>query len=80
MMRSQPAIMEILGDSFRQWTGRLRDLFVADLRAMGRPDPELEALILYSLIEGTIQQYLLDPANYPLDQVVARIKGQFVSP
>jgi hypothetical protein len=47
---------------------------------MGRPDPELEALILYSLIEGTIQQYLLDPANYPLDQVVARIKGQFVSP
>ncbi len=79
MMRSQPAIMDILGDSFRQWTGRLRDLFVADLKAMGSAEPELEALMLYSLIEGTIQQYLLDPTNYPLDRVVERISKQFVS-
>ena len=80
MLRSQPAIMEILGDSFRQWTGQLRDLFVADLKAMGRAEPEMEAFILYSLIEGTLQQYLLDPATYPLDQVLARIKEQFVNP
>lgn len=80
MMRTQPAIMEILGDSFRLWTKRLRDLFRADLKAMGRAEPELEAFILYSLIEGTIQQYSLDPTNYPLDLVVERIRQQFVSP
>lgn len=77
MLRSQPAIMNILGDSFRLWTARLRDLFTAELRSAGRAEPEVEALILYSLIEGTIQQYLLDPANYPLDIVAGRISEQF---
>lgn len=77
MMRTQPAIMEVLGDSFRLWTQRLRDRFVADLQAAGRPEPEVDALILYSLIEGTIQQYLLDPVNYPLDIVSRRIIEQF---
>ncbi len=79
MMRSQPAIMDILGDSFRQWTRRLHDLFVADLKVMGSAEAELEALMLYSLIEGTIQQYLLDPKNYPLDRVTERISQQVVS-
>lgn len=78
MLRTQPAIMNVLGDSFRRLTKRLRDLFIAELRAAGREDPEMEALILYSLIEGTIQQYLLDPAHYPLDGVVKKISEQFV--
>jgi AcrR family transcriptional regulator len=73
MMRSQPAVMALLGDDFRLWTARLRDLFIAELRAAGRVDPQSDALILYSLIEGTIQQYLLDPANYPLAAVARRI-------
>jgi AcrR family transcriptional regulator len=79
MLRSQPAIMEVLGDAFRLWTGRLRHLFVAELRAAGWPEPELEALLLYSLIEGTIQQYLLDPLNYPLDSVVQRLIDRYGS-
>ncbi len=77
MMRTQPAVMALLGDSFRLWTARLRDLFTAELQAAGRVDPESDALILYSLIEGTIQQYLLDPDNYPLAAVVRRIVAGF---
>jgi AcrR family transcriptional regulator len=76
MLRSQPSIMTILGDAFRLWTARLRALFVAELEAAGRADPELDALIIYSLIEGTIQQYLLDPDNYPLNAVSRRIIDQ----
>jgi len=49
------------------------------MRAAGRAEPEIEALLLYSLIEGTIQQYLLDPANYPLEAVANRIINQFTS-
>jgi len=79
MLRTQPAIMNILGDSFRQWTARLRKVFIGELETAGRADPETDALILYSLVEGTIQQYLLDPANYPLDVVVQRIIDQFGS-
>jgi AcrR family transcriptional regulator len=76
MMRTQPAIMSILGDSFRLRTGRLRALFVAELRQAGRASPEMDALLLYSLVEGTIQQYLLDPEAYPLAAVADRIIAQ----
>lgn len=79
MMRTQPAILEILGDDFRLWTARLREIFIADLRAAARPQPEMEALLLYSLVEGTIQQYLLDPDHYPLQAVVEQIISQFGS-
>lgn len=77
MLRTQPAIMRELGDDFRLWTARLRTQFEVELRQAGRADPTLDALILYSLIEGTIQQYLLDPDHYPLDRVVAQIIVQF---
>ena len=80
MMRTQPAIMDVLGDGFREWTGRLRDIFTAELRAAGRAEPEIDALMIYSLIEGTIQQYLLDPDNYPLDIVAGRIMRAYVPP
>jgi AcrR family transcriptional regulator len=77
MLRGQPAIAAILGDALREWTRRLRELFAAELRNQGRAEPELEALILYSLIEGTIQQYLLDPDGYPLAQVSDHIIAQY---
>lgn len=77
MMRTQPAVMALLGDDFRLWTRRLRDLISADLAALGRADAEIEAYLLYSLIEGTIQQYLLEPERYPLAAVVERIVGEY---
>lgn len=80
MLRSQPAIMRLLGDDFRMWTHRLRGLFEVELDQIGRTNPELDALLLYSLIEGTIQQYLLSPTTYPLDKVVAQIIIQFCNP
>ena len=77
MLRSQPAIMTVVGDTFRQWTRQLRNLFTVELRNAGRTEPEIDALILYSLIEGTIQQYLLDPADYPLSTIADRIVAQY---
>jgi len=72
-LRSQPAVTAVLGEAFLLWTRRLRDLFVQFFREAGRENPEIEAYFLYSLIEGTIQQYLLDPENYPLTSMVERI-------
>jgi AcrR family transcriptional regulator len=77
LLRSQPSITAVVGDAFRRWTRRLRNLFTVELRGAGRAEPEIDALILYSLIEGTIQQYLLDPDEYPLDVVAERIVGEY---
>ena len=43
MLRTQPAIMMILGDDFRRWTTELRTIFVMTLQEMKRPSPELDA-------------------------------------
>lgn len=77
MLRAQPAIMQELGDNFRLWTNRLRELFAAELQRVGRVDFQLDAFILYSLVEGTIQQYLLDPGGYPLEKVVNEIINHY---
>lgn len=80
MLRTQPAIQRELGDDFRMWTKRLRDLFEAELIQLGHQDAPIEAYMLYSLIEGTIQQYLLDPQTYPLEQVVEKIIARYSKP
>ena len=80
MLRSQPSILREHGDEFRYLTSCLRELFEAQLREHQRPDPALDAYVIYCLVEGTIQQYLLDPASYPLDAVVARILEQYDLP
>ena len=77
MLRTQPAIMAVLGDSFRERTALLRSCFVEELSEAGREEPELEAYYLYSVIEGAIQQYLLDPDRYPLAEIVEKMIVQF---
>jgi AcrR family transcriptional regulator len=77
MLRTQPAIMIILGDDFRQRTAALRGCFVDELARAGWAEPALEAYYLYSVVEGAIQQYLLDPANYPLADIVEKMIVQF---
>ncbi|MBK7893622.1 MAG: TetR/AcrR family transcriptional regulator [Candidatus Promineifilaceae bacterium] len=77
ILRTQPAIMALLGDAFRERTALLRSCFVVELAQAGWPQPELEGYYLYSLIEGAIQQYLLDPASYPLAEVVEKMIAQF---
>ena len=77
MLRTQPAIMAVLGDDFRQRTALLRTCFVDELAKVGWAEPELEAYYLYSVVEGAIQQYLLDPANYPLADIVEKMISRF---
>lgn len=76
-LRTQPAIAAVLGDDFRQRTAALRGCFIDELARAGNKNPELEAYYLYSVVEGAIQQYLLDPINYPLAEIVEKMIAQF---
>ncbi len=79
MLRGQPAVADLMREKLCFWTDQLRLVFVQLLTDMGRAEPEMDALILYSLVEGTIQQYQLNPDTYPLSAVVERIISQFAS-
>lgn len=72
-VRMQAAVLEGLGDRIHQWTAAIRATLERFLRETGADDPEVEAAILFALIDGVSQHYVLDPEHYPLDDVAARI-------
>ncbi|MCA9955787.1 MAG: TetR/AcrR family transcriptional regulator [Anaerolineales bacterium] len=76
-LRTQPAITAVIGDDFLQRTALLRGCFSEELALAGNENPELEAYYLYSVVEGAIQQYLLDPANYPLGKNKKKMISRF---
>ena len=79
-LRSQPAITPLLAEAFCEVTNQLRLLFEAEYRQAGYADPVLESYVLYSLLEGTIQPYLLNPETYPLAVVTERILATVPQP
>jgi AcrR family transcriptional regulator len=76
-LHTQPAVQPIIGTAVQYWISQLRNLFATELAQRGRPNPQIDAYLLYSLIYGTMLGYLLDPKNYPLSQVIESIIEQY---
>jgi AcrR family transcriptional regulator len=77
-VRMQATVLELLGDRMHDWLEEVRTTLERYLRAAGSPHPETEALILFALIDGISQHYVLDPKNYPLDQVATRVVDMYL--
>ena len=76
-VRMQDAVLTGLGDRVLAWTGEIRRVLEGYLRDAGVPDPDVEAAILFALIDGVSQHYVLDPGRYPLDDVIERIVARY---
>ena len=49
------------------------ELFTALLAEIGRPDPAVEARLLFATLDGVFQHFVLDPDAYPLEAVLTRL-------
>lgn len=78
-VRMQEAVLAGLGERVLAWTGEIRRVLERYLREAGFAHPEIEAAVLFALIDGVSQHYVLDPAGYPLDAVVERIVAGYRS-
>jgi AcrR family transcriptional regulator len=78
-VRLQAAVLAGLGEALQQWTTGVHRTLEGYLREDGFEEPELEAAILFALIDGVSQHYVLDPARYPLDAVAERIGARYSS-
>lgn len=76
-VRMQAAVLEGLAGSVPVWTDEIRNVLEGYLRDAGVPDPGTEAALLFALIDGVSQHYVLDPERYPLDAVVERITARY---
>lgn len=72
-VRMQAAALAQLGDRLPQWTAMILRTLERHLREAGIPKPRVEAAILFALIDGVSQHFVLSPDDYPLDAVAKRV-------
>ena len=76
-VRMQPAVLAGLGGSVSGWLAFIRETLERYLREAGVADARVEAAILFALIDGVSQHYVLEPERYPLAEVTARIVDRY---
>ena len=76
-VRMQPAVLAHLGDRIHDWTDAVRQTLRRYLAESGARDPDVDAEILFALIDGVSQHYVLEPDRYPLEAVVERIVERY---
>ena len=76
-LRMQPGVLAGLGKRTSEWTMVIRATLTRYLRELDVDEPELEAAVLFALIDGVSQHYVLEPSTYPLDAVADQIIRRF---
>ena len=76
-VRMQPAVLAGLGPELHEWTGSIRRTLQGYLRDAGVARPDVEAAVLFALIDGISQHYVLDPERYPLDAVIELVVARY---
>src|SRR5690349_1349111 len=72
-LRMQPDVLKSLGPMMEESTHAIADSLQRYLRAIGSPEPAIEARLLFAQIDGMCQHYVLDPGGYPLDRMIKRL-------
>ncbi|GAB4109665.1 MAG: hypothetical protein Fur005_11310 [Roseiflexaceae bacterium] len=67
--RTQIPVLAALGVDLAAWTHEVQQTIMRYCREAGRPHPPIEAAILFALIDGISQHYVLDPHHYPLEAI-----------
>jgi AcrR family transcriptional regulator len=79
-VRMQPAVLAALGPDVQAWSESIRAALATAFRDLGDPAPDVEAAVLFGLIDGVAQHFALDPEHYPLEDVTDRIVLAFATP
>ena len=76
-VRMQPAVVAGLGKRLRTWTMTIQSTLARYVKEAGSRQPEVDAALLFALIDGASQHYVLDPKGYPLNEVADGIVALF---
>ncbi|MGI9182101.1 MAG: TetR/AcrR family transcriptional regulator [Longimicrobiaceae bacterium] len=76
-VRMQAPVLAALGDEVLHWAETIRATLEGYFNEAGVDVPAVEAAILFALIDGVSQHYVLDPESYPLDEVIERVVASY---
>ncbi|MGC9341631.1 MAG: TetR/AcrR family transcriptional regulator [Bacteroidales bacterium] len=69
----QPNVIAIVKDEVMEMYEDLMSMFTEYFKKEGYDDPETEAMMLASILDGVSFHYLFNPNRYPLDKVIDRL-------
>ena len=69
-----------LGPDLQQWTAAILHTLEGYLRDAGVARPDVEAAVLFAIIDGVSQHYVLDPDRYPLEAVIELVVARYAKP
>lgn len=75
-VRMQSAVLSDLGPALGMWADSVRLGLSAILAEAGIAEPEVEARVLFAMIDGISQHLVLDPA-YPIEAVTAALLRRY---
>jgi AcrR family transcriptional regulator len=70
-LRHQPEVLTSLAAPMKRFSAATLDRLRRALEARGVAHPEVEAAVLFALVDGISQQYVMVPRGYPIDAVIA---------
>ena len=76
-VRMQPAVVAGLGKRLRTWTMTIQSTLARYVKEAGSRQPDVDGALLFALIDGASQHYVLDPKGYPLNEVADGIIALF---
>jgi AcrR family transcriptional regulator len=77
--RMQASVLEKLGPAVPAWTAEILATLEGYFREAGAPEPGVEAAILFAIVDGIHQHFVLDPDRYPLDAVVDAVVARYAA-
>lgn len=79
-VRMQRAVLAGLGRDLEQWTATILRTLEGYLRDAGVARPDVEAAVLFAVIDGVSQHYVLDPDGYPIEPVTELVVARYAKP
>ena len=76
-LRHQPEVLTSLAAPMKRFSAATLERLRRALAARGVPNAEVEAAVLFALVDGISQQYVMVPRGYPIDAVIAVAAGHY---
>lgn len=76
-LRHQPEVLASLATAVKKFSAATLERLTRALAARGVPGAAIEAAVLFALVDGISQQYVMAPRGYPIDAVIAAAAARY---
>lgn len=76
-LRNQPAVVERFSPELFAWFGAIERELEKLCERAGMSEPATEAKLLFALIDGANQHRTLDPAEYPVEDLIRAVMSRY---